>query len=200
MYWSAAIIWTHVEHNPVWRKDRMFDVIPSFTCSTRKVVGACLVLMMFAVLSSSMHAQSALSPAAPTASEPPAAIDQAWQKASAKYDIQRSAILKEVDRVDAIGPYRPDWESLQNYEIPEWYKDAKFGIFIHWGVYSVAAFANEWYPRNMYREGSDEYKHHIATFGPQDKFGYKDFIPMFKAENFDPAAWARLFKGSGANM
>ena len=50
----------------------------------------------------------------------------------------------------------------------------------------------------MYREGSDEYKHHIATYGPQDKFGYKDFIPMFKAEHFDPAAWAKLFKDSGA--
>ena len=59
-------------------------------------------------------------------------------------------------------------------------------------------FGNEWYPRNMYAEGSREYKHHIATYGPQDKFGYKDFIPMFKAEHFDPAAWAELFKKAGA--
>lgn len=145
-----------------------------------------------------MDAQRATSPTAPTASEDPAAIDQAWQKASAKYDAQRGTILKEVDRVDASGPYRPDWESLQKYEVPEWYKDAKFGIFIHWGVYSVAAFANEWYPRNMYREGSEEYKHHIATYGPEDKFGYKDLVPMFKAEHFDAAAWARLFKEAGA--
>ncbi|MGC2186569.1 MAG: alpha-L-fucosidase, partial [Terriglobales bacterium] len=78
------------------------------------------------------------------------------------------------------------------------YKDAKFGIFIHWGLYSVPAFGNEWYPRNMYTEGSREYKHHLATYGPQDKFGYKDFIPMFKAEHFDPVAWAELFKKSGA--
>ena len=105
---------------------------------------------------------------------------------------------RKRDRGDHEGPFRPDWESLQNYQAPEWYKDAKFGIFIHWGVYSVPAFGNEWYPRNMYREGSDEYKHHIATYGPQDKFGYKDFIPMFKAEHFDPAAWARLFKEAGA--
>ena len=96
------------------------------------------------------------------------------------------------------GPFRPDWESLQKYEVPEWYKDAKFGIFIHWGAYSVPAFGNEWYPRNMYRDGSEEYKHHIATYGTQDKFGYKDFIPMFKAEQFDPAAWAELFKKAGA--
>jgi alpha-L-fucosidase len=82
--------------------------------------------------------------------------------------------------------------------VPEWYKDAKFGIFIHWGAYSVPAFGNEWYPRNMYREGSEEYKHHIATYGPLDKFGYKDFLPMFKAEHFDAAAWAQLFKKAGA--
>jgi len=100
--------------------------------------------------------------------------------------------------MDHLGPFRPDWESLQKYEAPDWYRDAKFGIFIHWGVYSVPAFGNEWYPRLMYVEGSSEYKHHIATYGPQDKFGYKDFIPMFKAEHFDPAAWAELFKKAGA--
>ena len=135
---------------------------------------------------------------APTASETPQAIDQAWQKASAKYDGARAKILANVDRVNGEGPFRPDWESLQNYKVPEWYMDAKFGIFIHWGVYSVPAFGNEWYPRNMYNEGSEEYKHHLATYGSQDKFGYKDFIPQFKAEKFDPAAWARLFKEAGA--
>ena len=135
---------------------------------------------------------------APTALQDPASIDQVWQKASSKYDAQRTALLKLVDSVDGKGPFRPDWESLQKYEVPEWYKDAKFGIFIHWGAYSVPAFGNEWYPRNMYREGSPEYRHHIATYGTQDKFGYKDFIPMFKAERFDPAAWAELFKNAGA--
>jgi alpha-L-fucosidase len=106
--------------------------------------------------------------------------------------------LKDVDTIDHQGPFRPDWESLQKYEAPAWYRDAKFGIFIHWGVYSVPAFGSEWYPRMMYVEGSSEYKHHIETYGPQDKFGYKDFIPNFKAENFDPAAWAELFKKAGA--
>ncbi len=144
-----------------------------------------------------LHAQSAT---APTASEDPAVIDQAWQKASSKYDGERARLLKEVDDADHQGPFRPDWESLRNYEVPEWYKDAKFGIFIHWGVYSVPAFGNEWYPRNMYVEGSREYKHHIATYGPPDKFGYKDFIPMFKAEHFDPASWAELFKKAGAKF
>ena len=103
-------------------------------------------------------------------------IDQAWQKASAKYDAARAGILADVERAIHQGPFRPDWESLQKYEVPEWYKDAKLGIFIHWGVYSVPAFGSEWYPRDMYREGSDVFKHHVATYGPQDKFGYKDFV------------------------
>jgi alpha-L-fucosidase len=94
--------------------------------------------------------------------------------------------------------YEATWESLKTYTVPEWYQDAKFGIFIHWGVYCVPAFANEWYPRNMYLKGSPEYDHHVKTWGPHDKFGYKDFIPMFKAEKFDPARWADLFKKAGA--
>ncbi len=135
---------------------------------------------------------------APTAKQDPVAIDEIWQKASGKYDSARQALLVDVNRADGEGPFRADWESLQKYEVPEWYADAKFGIFIHWGVYSVPAFGSEWYPRDMYREGTPEYKHHIATYGPQDKFGYKDFIPRFKAEKFDPAAWAALFKEAGA--
>jgi alpha-L-fucosidase len=134
----------------------------------------------------------------PTGSEDARRIDQTWRRASQKYDSERAALLKEVDRQANDGPYRADWQSLQNYEVPDWYKDAKFGIFIHWGVYSVPAFGNEWYPRNMYRPDSDEYKHHLATYGPQTKFGYKDFIPQFHAEHFDPAAWARLFREAGA--
>ena len=145
-----------------------------------------------------LRGAQAQSPTAPTASIDPEAIDAIWQKASSKYDGERAALLKQVDAADHHGPFRPDWESLQKYEAPEWYKDAKFGIFIHWGVYSVPAFGNEWYPRSMYSTGSDEYKHHIATYGTQDKFGYKDFIPMFKAADFDAAAWAQLFQKSGA--
>jgi alpha-L-fucosidase len=145
-----------------------------------------------------MYSQNPSSPTAPTAAQDPHLIDQTWQKASANYDSPRNNILKDVDRAVQEGPFRPDWESLQKYEVPEWYKDAKFGIFIHWGVYSVPAFGSEWYPRDMYRKGSEEYQHHIATYGTQDKFGYKDFVPMFKAEHFDPAAWAKLFKEAGA--
>lgn len=94
--------------------------------------------------------------------------------------------------------YQATWESLSKYQTPDWFRDAKFGIFIHWGVYSVPAYGSEWYPRNMYDTSSDEFKHHVATYGTQDKFGYKDFIPMFKAEKFDPVQWVTLFKKAGA--
>ncbi len=106
--------------------------------------------------------------------------------------------LKEIDETIAKGPFKPETESLRKLGIPEWYKDAKFGIFIHWGVYSVPAFGSEWYPRKMYDPTTPEFKHHQETYGPVSEFGYKDFIPMFKAEKFDAKAWAKLFKESGA--
>ncbi len=95
-------------------------------------------------------------------------------------------------------PYEANWKSLEAYTVPSWFKDAKLGIFIHWGVYAVPAFRNEWYPRNMYIEGSPEYAHHREAWGPQKAFGYKDFIPMFTADKWDPVAWTTLFKSAGA--
>lgn len=106
--------------------------------------------------------------------------------------------IDTINEVIKNGKYKDNWASLQQYEVPRWYKDAKFGIFIHWGVYAVPAFGNEWYPRCMYIQGSNEYEHHIKTYGNHEQFGYKDFIPMFKAEKFDPAEWASLFKEAGA--
>jgi alpha-L-fucosidase len=179
-------------------KGRRYMVSLMAVYGMRSVIVVLCSCAVFAAAPSQVAAQAAAPPSAPTAAQDPREIDQAWQRGSAKYDEGRAALLKEVDRKGHEGPFRPDWESLQKYEVPEWYKDAKFGIFIHWGVYSVPAFGNEWYPRNMYRPESDEYKRHIATYGPVDKFGYKDFVPMFKAEHFDPAAWARLFKDAGA--
>ncbi|MDR0743050.1 MAG: alpha-L-fucosidase [Tannerella sp.] len=95
--------------------------------------------------------------------------------------------------------FQPDWENIaENYQFPEWFTDAKFGIFIHWGVYAVPAFTNEWYPRNMYQKDSKEYLHHIETWGSHTQFGYKDFIPLFKAEKFNAGEWAELFREAGA--
>ncbi len=108
--------------------------------------------------------------------------------------------LADIQKVADAGPFQSNWKSLAGYQTPAWYQDAKFGIFIHWGAYAVPAFGSEWYPREMYTPGAPKkvFEHHVATYGPQDKFGYKDFIPRFKAEKFDPVAWAQLFKDAGA--
>jgi len=108
--------------------------------------------------------------------------------------------LRAVQAVVDAGPFDATWESLAAYEPPRWYEDAKFGVFLHWGVYSVPAFGNEWYSREMYREGTAAYEHHVATYGPQRDFGYKDFIPSFTMEQFDPTAWAALFRRAGAQF
>lgn len=112
------------------------------------------------------------------------------------YDMD--AALSRIDQVIGQGPYTDTWESLSQWQPPKWYQNAKFGIFIHWGVYSVPAYDNEWYPRNMYIQGSKAFEHHVKTYGPHKEFGYKDFIPLFRGENFDPAAWAELFQRAGA--
>ncbi len=97
--------------------------------------------------------------------------------------------------------YEPTWESLAAYDqTAEWFKDAKFGIYAHWGVLSVPAYANDWYPRNMHVVGTDENKHQVETYGPLNKFGYHDFVPMFKAENFNADEWANLMVQAGAKF
>jgi alpha-L-fucosidase len=115
--------------------------------------------------------------------------------------LERTIAAKtEIQRVVASGSFDSDWASLKAYRVPLWYENARFGIFIHWGVYSVPAFGNEWYPRNMYLQDSKEFAHHRETYGPQSRFGYKDFIPMFTAERFDPDQWAGLFRKAGAQF
>lgn len=94
------------------------------------------------------------------------------------------------------GPVEATWESVrENYHTPEWFMDAKFGIFIHWGVYSVAAAGSEWYPRHMYNGMLD---YHTKTWGSPDTFGYKDFIPLFKAEKFNADEWLDIIADAGA--
>ena len=112
------------------------------------------------------------------------------------YDLQ--PYLNTIEDVIAQGPFKDTWESLSAYQVPDWYQNAKFGIFIHWGVYSVPAFGNEWYPRHMYKQGTPEYEHHLKTYGRHTEFGYKDFIPMFKGERFNAEKWVDLFQQAGA--
>ena len=98
--------------------------------------------------------------------------------------------------------YEPSWNSLRSHVTPQWFRDAKFGIYTHWGVYSVPACGPNatWYPYYMYREGTPQHAHHVQTYGPPSRFGYKDFIPMFTAERFDPDEWADLFRRAGARF
>ena len=86
------------------------------------------------------------------------------------------SINKESYNIDSVASpkgtevFHPDWKNIaDNYQFPEWFADAKFGIFIHWGPYSVPAYDTEWYSRNMYQKDHHVYKHHIETWGPQDK-------------------------------
>jgi alpha-L-fucosidase len=98
----------------------------------------------------------------------------------------------------AEGPFSPTWESLRDlYRVPAWFSEAKFGIFIHWGLYSIPAHGNEWYERHMYQEIAAA-KWHAEHYGPTDKFGYKDFIPLLMVPEYRPAEWADLFVKSGA--
>jgi alpha-L-fucosidase len=83
---------------------------------------------------------------------------------------------------------------------PDWFRDAKFGIYTHWGVFSVPAFSSEWYSRNLYQPNHTAHRHHVEIFGPTDKFGYKDFIPRFTAEKFNADEWAELFRQAGARF
>lgn len=112
------------------------------------------------------------------------------------YDMTK--YLRLVDEVIEKGPYKDNWASLSQIKVPSWFPKAKLGIFIHWGLYSIPQNSNEWYSRNMYIKGMPAYEHHIKTYGKQKDFGYKDFIPMFTAEKFDPKEWADLIEESGA--
>jgi alpha-L-fucosidase len=97
----------------------------------------------------------------------------------------------------AAGPFAPTWESLRQFQCPEWFRDAKLGIWSHWGPQSVPMYG-DWYARRMYIEGEDQYRQHWRVYGHPSKFGYKDIVPLWKAEKFDPAALMDLFIQAGA--
>ncbi len=106
--------------------------------------------------------------------------------------------IDEIKYIANLGPFKPNYKSLQTKDTPKWFMKFKFGIFIHWGLYSIPAFNNEWYSKNMYVKDSYEYHYHLKTYGKHKDFGYKDFIPMFKADKFNPDVWAAAIKDSGA--
>jgi alpha-L-fucosidase len=103
-----------------------------------------------------------------------------------------------------VKKYEPTWESLREYkEVPKWLRDGKFGIYTHWGIYSVHAYGDNttWYSFALYRAPESEARKHFEkTFGSLDEIGYKDLIPKFTAEKFDADEWADLFAKSGAKF
>ncbi|HOK96473.1 MAG TPA: alpha-L-fucosidase, partial [Anaerohalosphaeraceae bacterium] len=132
-----------------------------------------------------------------------------------EYEVAQGSQQKSVPTKKQT--FQPNFESLEKANpVPEWFRDAKFGIYFHWGVYSVPAFANEWYPRSMYIKGSAENKHHLANYGEVSEWPYHNFIigakdkqgrfvqfaPKLKSEGgqFDPDEWAQLFADAGAKF
>jgi alpha-L-fucosidase len=97
----------------------------------------------------------------------------------------------------AEGPYKPTMDSLKQYKCPDWFRDAKFGIWAHWGPQAVP-MDGDWYARGMYEQGSKHYKYHVEHYGHPSKFGYKDIIPLWKAEKWDPDRLMQLYKKAGA--
>ena len=146
-------------------------------------------LATLSILALAIHA-SAQDAATSSAQLHPAVPDSYWP----------APLTKEPDlkAPPPKGPFEPTWDSIRaNYKTPDWFKGAKFGLFIHWGLYAVPAYHNEWYARHMYNGFSD---YHTKTYGPPDQFGYKDFIPLFNPTRFDADEWAAIFKKSGARF
>lgn len=109
----------------------------------------------------------------------------------------RAQAQNQVDVKIASGPFAARGTSLQAYSAPEWYRDAKFGMWAHWGPQSAPEMG-DWYARNMYIQGSHQYEYHLKTYGHPSKFGYKDVIPLWKGENLDPNYLVGLYKKAGA--
>jgi len=109
-----------------------------------------------------------------------------------------------VTSPDIPGLFTPNWQSLKAHQDPEWFRDAKFGIYTHWGPVTVgcedAPQGGEWYGREMYQTNSPIFAYHRQKFGDQHTFGYKDVIPLFTAPKFDPEKWADLFARAGAKF
>lgn len=153
-------------------------------CDTQLTVGLAMAL---ALLVSPALAEPDLSKAPPP-QDPPTPYARAIDKR-----------LQQVETGIEQGPYGAAFDSIgQVNETPEWFKDAKLGIYFHWGVYSVPAYGSEWYPRKMHRIGY--YKHHKQTYGSPKAFPYSYFVSHFGAEKFDAQAWAKLFKEAGARF
>jgi alpha-L-fucosidase len=108
-------------------------------------------------------------------------------------------MVSPIPNLAGAGPYQPTWESLLQYETPEWYRDAKFGIWAHWSPQCVPE-AGDWYARNMYMQGSPQNKYQIDHYGPPSRFGYKDLCAQWTLLNWEPDALITRYKKAGARF
>ena len=106
-------------------------------------------------------------------------------------------IIRSINEQVQTGRYEPDWKSLSRYQVPEWFRDAKFGIWAHWGPQSVPEYG-DWYARFMYQQGSREYKYHLQHYGHPSQVGFKDLVHQWTASNWNPEKLMRLYKRAGA--
>lgn len=120
---------------------------------------------------------------------PAALLQSKLPAASFLFNAEEANILK--------GKFKPTWESLQQYQTPEWFRNAKFGIWAHWGPQCQPEFG-DWYAREMYMEGDAKYKYHMEQYGHPSQFGFKDVINNWKAENWNPEELVSLYKNAGA--
>ena len=105
--------------------------------------------------------------------------------------------VSEQDEPMMQGKFQPTWESLSNYKVPEWFRNVKFGIWAHWGPQCVEG-SGDWMARHLYMENSREYRHHVANYGHPSEFGFKDIIPLWKAEKWNPDKLVAFYKKIGA--
>jgi len=113
------------------------------------------------------------------------------------FSLASATFAQDAKEPMATGKFQPTWESLQQYQVPDWFRNAKFGIWAHWGP-QCQPEEGDWYARFMYAEGSREYKAHVAKYGHPSEFGFKDVCHAWKAEKWDPEALVRLYKNAGA--
>lgn len=111
--------------------------------------------------------------------------------------LQAASLFYDAEKVPMKGPFLPNWQSLQQYQTPDWFRNAKFGIWAHWGPQCQPEFG-DWYAREMYMEGTSKYKYHVEKYGHPSQFGFKDVIHQWKAENWNPEELVTFYKDAGA--
>jgi alpha-L-fucosidase len=125
------------------------------------------------------------------------ALSPAFARDAIPENIAPKVIVSTEQEPIAPGKFEPTWQSLSQYQVPDWYRDAKFGIWAHWGP-QCEPEDGDWYARNMYFQGTPQNAYHVAHYGPPSKFGFKDVIHVWKAENWDPEKLVALYARAGA--